>query len=689
MNRNKLAGVVVLLSFVTFGMTGLADAQDRKKPARAKIKAPSTPRTLDGSANHPSDTARGSANVIYRRVAPHQYADDTGQMVSLPNSRYISNRIFNDSAQNLFSENAVTQWAAAWGQFVDHSIGLRDQAEGESAPISFDSFDPLEEFQNDLGAISFTRTAVAPGTGSSSPREQLNIVSSYLDAWAVYGGDEDRLEWMREGPVDGDMTNNSALMLTTDAGYLPRATARDAATAPAMELVGGLRFAPDSRVIAGDVRANENVALTAIQTLFVREHNRIVNSLPANLTEEQKFQIARRVTGALQQRITYREFLPALGVKLRRYRGYRQGVDATVSNEFAGVGYRAHSMIHGEIEVDAGLDDFSQEQLDELKASGVEVEVVDDGVEIAVPLNIAFANPDLVEQIGLGHILAGLAGESQYKNDEQIDNQLRSVMFQIPRPDTERPTDCLDGEFLSDCYTSVMDLAALDIERGRDHGIASYNDLRRAYGLKPAATFMELTGESTEDFPAEIAEGAVDPIDNPDILLFDRLEDIDGNEIQAGTDAAEGEAVVGVRRSTLAARLKAIYGDIDKVDGFVGMSAEPHVPGTEFGKLQLKMWKKQFQVLRDGDRYFYLNDPQLKRIERLYGVSYRRTLAQVIADNTDVELGDLPTNVFDGTTRSTANADNGVSGSLDANGQAGHGRPNSRRPDGRRPARRN
>ena len=41
------------------------------------------------------------------------------------------------------------------------------------------------------------------------------------------------------------------------------------------------------------------------------------------------------------------------------------------------------------------------------------------------------------------------------------------------------------------------------------------------------------------------------------------------------------------------------------------MVAEPHVPGTEFGELQLAMWKKQFQALRDGDRFFYGNDPAL------------------------------------------------------------------------------
>ena len=70
------------------------------------------------------------------------------------------------------------------------------------------------------------------------------------------------------------------------------------------------------------------------------------------------------------------------------------------------------------------------------------------------------------------------------------------------------------------------------------------------------------------------------------------------------------------------------------VDAFVGMVSERHVPGTEFGELQLAMWTKQFEALRDGDRFFYRNDPVLQLIERLYGISYRHTLADLIRLNT-------------------------------------------------------
>ena len=91
-----------------------------------------------------------------------------------------------------------------------------------------------------------------------------------------------------------------------------------------------------------------------------------------------------------------------------------------------------------------------------------------------------------------------------------------------------------------------------------------------------------------------------------------------------------------MRRTTLAARLKGDLrpGNVNKVDAFVGMLAEQHVRGTEFGELQLAIWTKQFKALRDGDRFFYLNDPFLETIREQYGIDYRLTLADVIELNT-------------------------------------------------------
>ena len=389
-------------------------------------------------------------------------------------------------------------------------------------------------------------------------------------------------------------------------------------------------------MVAGDVRANENIALTALQTLFAREHNRIVAALPRSLPDEVKFQLARRVVGAEEQYVTYNEFLPAMGVRLRDYRGYDPGVNAGLANEFAVVGYRAHSQIHGEFEPTVPAGTYSDAQLAAFERQGIEVERDGGQVTLVIPLNVAFGNPDLLQAVGEGPVLQSLGAEPEYKNDEQIDNSLRSVLFQVPKPGIPDPGVCGEPVVNPDCFTGVSDLGAIDVERGRDHGMPSYNQLRRAYGLRPARSFTDITGEDTERFPQGLR--STDPINDPRILDVVQLRDINGKVIPLDSPDAQAEAVVGTRRTTLAARLKAIYGSVDKLDAFVGMVSERHVQGTEFGELQLEIWKQQFSALRDGDRFFYANDPALRAIEQVYGISYRHTLAELITLNTGAEV---------------------------------------------------
>jgi hypothetical protein len=382
--------------------------------------------------------------------------------------------------------------------------------------------------------------------------------------------------------------------------------------------------------------------LTAIHTLFAREHNRIVAALSrSRLSDEDKFQLARRVVGAEVEYITYNEFLPALGVGLDNYRGYNPNVNPALANEFATVGYRAHSMIHGEFEPTVPQNTYTGRQLSRtFPAAGIAVERhPDHTVTLVIPLVVAFGNPDLLEEVGEGPILQSLA-ERQYKNDEQIDNSLRSVLFQVPKPDAPDPASCGAPIISPNCFVGVSDLGALDVQRGRDHGMPFYNDLRRAYGLAPARSFTDITHESTDSFPSDPEIDANDPMDDPDILDFVRLEDDQGNPIEVGSEEAGEDAVVGVRRTTLAARLKALYGNVDRVDAFVGMLAEPHVAGSELGPLQLAIWKRQFEALRDGDRFYYTNDPVLTQIEQAYGITYRHTLAELIRLNVHANVED-------------------------------------------------
>ncbi|MEV4514954.1 peroxidase family protein [Dactylosporangium sp. NPDC049525] len=594
--------------------------------------------SLDGSGNNPGSVTLGTSGTEYRRVGAARYADGHSQQVAGPNARLVSNRVFNDTNVNVFSERGVTQWGNVWGQFLDHTIGLR-QDNGTAADIPFNAADPMESFSNDLGVIPFTRTAAAPGTGVTNPRQQVNTVSSYIDAWAVYGGTDARLDWLRDGSQDGNPDNNNATLLMPG-GYLPRRDSRgNPGAAPAMQVDGRLLGNPNKAVVAGDVRANENIALTATQTLFAREHNRIVGLLPASLSQQDKFQIARAVVIAEQQYITYTEFLPAMGVTLPAYQGYDSSVDPSVSNEFATVGYRAHSQIHGEIEVDTNASRYTAATLAAIEAQGAEVTVDGADAEIGVPLNVAFFNPDLVPMLQLGPLLKGIGGESEYRNDEMIDNQLRSVLFQVPVGGNPA---CLDGPELPQCFDGVVDLGAIDLQRGRDHGMPTYNQMRAAYGLPAKTSFTAITGEATDAFPADPLLTPGHEIDDPNSLDIVALFDIDGNPTTVEAD----NATRVVRRTTLAARLKAIYGSVGSLDAFTGMLAERHLAGSEFGELQQAIWREQFAALRDGDRFFYANDPLQAAIRSEFGIDFHTSLSQLIARNTDIPLTDLAANAF-------------------------------------------
>src|SRR5262245_20398952 len=150
---HKLAMSIMALTLLTTLVAG-SGASD-----------PATVRALDGSGNNPGHAAWGQAGTQYSRVAAPNYGDGIGTMVSGPSPRYLSNRIFNDVGQNLFSENGVSQWGWVWGQFIDHDIGLRDERPAENAPMPYDRHDRLETFANDTGPLAFSRTPAAGGPG--------------------------------------------------------------------------------------------------------------------------------------------------------------------------------------------------------------------------------------------------------------------------------------------------------------------------------------------------------------------------------------------------------------------------------------------------------------------------------------------------------------------------------------------
>lgn len=102
---------------------------------------------------------------------------------------------------------------------------------------------------------------------------------------------------------------------------------------------------PDDQLfLGGDVRANEQIGLTTVHTIFVREHNRLADLIAAQnpgFDDEQIYQWARRIVGAQMQIITYEEFLPALAGDLAPDPDdvVDRDVDPSITNSFANRSY--------------------------------------------------------------------------------------------------------------------------------------------------------------------------------------------------------------------------------------------------------------------------------------------------------------------------------------------------------------
>ncbi len=538
------------------GISG--DANDRRDRAkrrretdgdRPRVGAREV-RTYDGSGNNIENPEWGATFAHLQRFGLVDYADGISALAGplRPSARVVSNAVVSqdedESIPNLFG---TSDFMWQWGQFLDHDIDLTDGGVDEIADIEVPAGDPFFD-PDGTGAevIPFSRAIFDPATGTdlTNPRQQENEITSWIDASMVYGSDAERAAALRVGP-------DSPYLKTSAGDLLPFNT-------DSLTNANGPVADPTMLFLAGDVRANEQLGLTVMHTLFVREHNRLAALLMrkrGSASPEEIFQAARRLVIAEIQIISYNEFLPALlgPSAIDAYRGYDSSVDATIFNEFSVAAYRlGHSMLSSEI---------------------LRLDV--DGAAIAegpVALRDAFFTGviHLQERGDLDPILRGLAAQSHQNIDVKVVNALRNFLFGEPGA----------GGF---------DLASLNIQRGRDHGVGSYNDTREALGLVRVSGFDEITS---------------------DVALQNALFET--------------------------------YGSVDDIDLWVGGLAEdPMAEGSQIGPLFREILIRQFSALRDGDRFWFERDLTKGELEILDGV----TLARIIRDNTGVgdEISD---NVF-------------------------------------------
>jgi len=100
--------------------------------------------------------------------------------------------------------------------------------------------------------------------------------------------------------------------------------------------------------LVGDIRGDENIALHAMHTVWIREHNRIATELKElnpSWDDEKLFQTSRRIVGGLWQHIAYTEYIPVL-TSIPKYTGYKPSVDPSIINVFSTAAFRyGHSLV--------------------------------------------------------------------------------------------------------------------------------------------------------------------------------------------------------------------------------------------------------------------------------------------------------------------------------------------------------
>ena len=302
--------------------------------------------------------------------------------------------------------------------------------------------------------------------------------------------------------------------------------------------------------VAGDYRVNEHTALITMHTIWLREHNRVAQIIRAGnpqMTSDEIFQTTRNIIIAEIQKITYKDYLPIiLGNQLiPEYAGYNESIYPNIPNAFATAAYRfGHSQIQP-------FFDRLDENYRSIPAGPLPL------------MNAFFDATQFLENEGTDPILRGLLT----RNARLVDEFMNSIL-----------TNCL---FCNSTTRHGLDLASLDIQRGRDHGLPGYLTWKQ-WALEECGIESDFRNQLTQ------------------------------------------------------IHLLQTYGSLRNVDLFVGGLAEEPLPGGLIGAVFACIFKHTFSAVRDGDRFYYENldlgiftSSQIEEIENA-------SLSRVICDNSDI-----------------------------------------------------
>ena len=457
------------------------------------------------------------------RLTPAAYADFVGAPRSGVDPMTVAATVFDQNGQMPDALHA-SHLFVSWGQFLDHDLSL--------------SPDKAPEIMTAPGLVApIHRSLFEFVGGSKGTRVPINVVTPEIDGSMIYGSDAARLASLREFSGGRLLMDSAGLMpMTSDGG----------------EMAGASSARP--LFMAGDVRANENTGLTTLHTLFVREHNQWADTLSRSnpgWSDDRIFAAARSIVEAEIQKITYEDWLPILlGEAVGAHTGHDPAVTTQISVEFSTAAFRfGHTMISPTV---ARMDE------DGSTSAGGDIAVMDAFFDIA-PLSM----PGSIDAI-----LRGLAGSYAQTLDSKIVDDLNRFLT---------TPDGITG----------FSLAALNILRGRDHGLGTYVDIR-----------AQLLGD--------IDPSTLDPLDF---------------SIITGDVARQAE-------------LAAAHATVFEVEPWVGGLAEDPVAGTHLGPLFTYIVAEQFVRTRAGDATFGVLDPAVS--PEIAAAVAQTTLADIIERNTSV-----------------------------------------------------
>ncbi|XP_071515690.1 salivary peroxidase/catechol oxidase isoform X1 [Panulirus ornatus] len=464
-------------------------------------------RRYDGLCNNLYSPSWGATRAVFSRFIPPDYSDGlSAPRVShdgteLPNPRKVSATIHRDDG---FHDHAATLILVAWGQMMDHDFTLtatpldaRSRNEFEECcnvppshknPYCLEISIPQEDpFYNlfKFRCIDFARGF--PGVPQNcrlGPRLQFNILTSVIDGNTVYGGNDREARDLRAG-VGGLLRHHEAFPGVPLKPLLPLKTD--------IPDEGCIRAHNSQHCfLAGEIRVNEQLILTCVHTLMMREHNRLAHQL-ANINphwdDERLYQETRRIVAAQIQHITYNEFLPQLlghdimkqfGLILQKegyWDGYDPKVDPSISASFSAAAFRfGHSLLPSTVERWSPSHKFiASKRLHEL---------------IRQPYDLY--RPGVLEEYFMG-----MLNQPSQAMDDGITQEVTNHLFEE-----------VHEKF-------GVDLVAFNLQRGREFGVPGYGAWRRFCGLEPILSFGALSSYMTNNTAAMYSH------------LYRSVEDID------------------------------------------------------------------------------------------------------------------------------------------------------------------